>query len=260
MTLYEFIGDRLKSFPRVFDFAKRLRRLLGVRQDKLYLALNAYASNRPGDITFIQIGANDGLHNDPVREFALSGRWSGLMVEPLPGAFRRLILNYSYRKDLRVSFINCAVSDGSGRPLELFTFEDAFLASLPIRRQLSLQRKASVSRDHLMHFVKPGEASFIVKKVVPTLSFADLLTQLPAANDLNVVVIDVEGHERSIIMSMDFARDRPDLIVYEAIHADAGAEDIMRFLIAAGYVIIECGTDNIAVRKQWAELVSRAVA
>lgn len=260
MSVYEYVGDALKGWPRAFDFAKRIRRAVGLRPDPLFRALGAYSASKGARIGFIQIGANDGLFNDPVREFVLDGQWTGIMVEPLPAAFRRLILNYSYRSDLQVSFVNCAISDSTSGALKLFTFDDHFLLQLPIRRQLSLLRKASVSRDHILRFATPREQTFIVSKAVPTLSFADLVGQLPAGVSPDVVIIDVEGHEKAVIRGIDLKAYSPDLIVYEAIHAGSAGEEIRALLGGGGYTVLECGIDNIAVRPEWVDVVQRAIA
>jgi hypothetical protein len=40
--------------------------------------------------TFVQIGANDGMGDDPVRRHVFEDGWVGVLVEPLPDVFERL--------------------------------------------------------------------------------------------------------------------------------------------------------------------------
>ena len=68
------VGLSLRSNARTFDFTKRLHRLLCRRgsSDPVYRFL-LRISNQDRSTPFIQVGANDGLTNDAIREFAV---WS----------------------------------------------------------------------------------------------------------------------------------------------------------------------------------------
>src|SRR6266700_5808911 len=68
---------------------------------------------RGGPVFFVQIGANDGMHGDPLRSLILKhASWGGILVEPVPYAFERLKKNYAGRSNLH--FENVAVSDCAG--------------------------------------------------------------------------------------------------------------------------------------------------
>lgn len=41
-------------------------------------------------VTFIQVGAHDGTHNDPISTFRELPGWSGLLLEPNPKVWERL--------------------------------------------------------------------------------------------------------------------------------------------------------------------------
>ena len=56
------------------------------------LAVEAAADH---DFFFVQIGANDGVRNDPLWETVTRLRLRGLLVEPVPDLFARLKANYS---------------------------------------------------------------------------------------------------------------------------------------------------------------------
>src|SRR5438093_1498023 len=91
-------GSTLKSrreswrpWPRrlrnAIDRWRLVRRLAGRR------LLRAFAAEYPNAF-FIEIGSNDGEHDDHLRPFILSRPWSGIMVEPVPYVFERLRRNY----------------------------------------------------------------------------------------------------------------------------------------------------------------------
>src|SRR6266481_6003650 len=56
------------------------------------------------DLFFIQIGANDGVSNDPLYKFVIEYGWAGILVEPLPQVFEVLRRNYADKPNLK--FLN----------------------------------------------------------------------------------------------------------------------------------------------------------
>ena len=45
--------------------------------------------------TFVQIGSNDGMKNDPLNKYIRKNGWQGILVEPDLTNFRKLINNYA---------------------------------------------------------------------------------------------------------------------------------------------------------------------
>lgn len=81
------------------------------------LAVEALMSRRGDALSFVQVGANDGVFVDPLRQYILTRGWSGILVEPQADVFERLKENYADCAD-RLIFENVAVSLSS--QLELF--------------------------------------------------------------------------------------------------------------------------------------------
>ena len=55
------------------------------------------------DLLVIQIGANDGIQNDPLREYLKSpGKYKAILVEPLPFFIENLNTLYSNRNDIKI--------------------------------------------------------------------------------------------------------------------------------------------------------------
>jgi len=65
------------------------------------------ASSKP--FRFIQVGANDGIYGDPLRAYIERHHWHGILVEPQPDVFARLIENYSGSRE-NLIFKNIAIS------------------------------------------------------------------------------------------------------------------------------------------------------
>ena len=55
-------------------------------------------SNR--QIRFIQVGANDGVRFDDLFFIVTNNRWQGLVIEPLPTMYARLVSNYQDHKSI----------------------------------------------------------------------------------------------------------------------------------------------------------------
>ena len=65
-------------------------------------------------VRFVQIGANDGVTGDPLRELVLKHQLSGIFVEPLPDLFARLQANYAGHPG--AIFEQCAMGNRTGTP------------------------------------------------------------------------------------------------------------------------------------------------
>jgi FkbM family methyltransferase len=67
-------------------------------------------ASRP--LTFVQIGANDGVRCDPLHETVITHHWRGVLVEPIPDLFERLVENYPGASTL--TFENAALGTTNG--------------------------------------------------------------------------------------------------------------------------------------------------
>src|SRR5262245_40043917 len=75
-------------------------------------------------VTFVQIGAYDGIAGDPIRPIVLQkDSWWGVLVEPQSDTFNRLRENYVGQSS-RLQFLNVAVSDTSGEKILFYISEE----------------------------------------------------------------------------------------------------------------------------------------
>ena len=63
---------------------------------------------------FIQVGANDGSLNDPLRKFVIKKFLKGVMIEPQPEIFEKLKNNYEKFDLDGILFENIAIDNDSG--------------------------------------------------------------------------------------------------------------------------------------------------
>lgn len=182
------------------------------------------------DLFFIEIGANDGVSNDPVWPFVRDFQWSGLMIEPIPHVYEALAKNYSGFPGVKC--INAAVSQSDGDAtiytvrMEGSSFDKAHQFST-FRKEVLLSQQRNVANI----------ADLIVETRVPTLSFETLLRDhVPAGRTVDVLQIDVEGFDAEVIRMIDFAKLKPTLIHYEHCNLSKSDQvDCADRLAAQGY-------------------------
>jgi len=90
---------RKRMTGRAFKALNRLFSTRGYRLDRLdqlnfFEPLLYRRLARSPRFFFVQIGANDGVFCDPIRNFVTRNRVAGIVVEPLKDYFRKLSENY----------------------------------------------------------------------------------------------------------------------------------------------------------------------
>ena len=237
----------LKTRPRLYDWYIRMKRLRG-RKRSSFDFFDTFSKESGHPVSFVQIGANDGLRNDPIREFIVRDRWTGILIEPLPTAFIELKRNYHYLKNPYLFFVNAAISNEGGH-LSFWTFKEAFLAGLPLEKKMSYLRKSSFDPDHLRRFV-PDDRLFedIAESIqVPCLSIADVVKNHGLENKIDLLVVDAEGFESVIIPSIDFSVIKPKAIYFEFEHLGSEKVKVYQYLISNGYEMKEIKTEAVAI-------------
>jgi FkbM family methyltransferase len=219
--------------------AQRLRPL---PKRKLTFLLAAFARAYP-QASFIQIGANDGQLEDPLREFVVANPWRGILVEPVPYLFERLRRTYPLRDGLVLE--NLAISTHTSTQPFYYVRESAGEADVPGWHA----GLGSFSRDVVLKhaYAIPDLEQRLVTAVVPCLTFAALCDK-HHVQQLDLLHMDTEGYDYEILKLVDFERFRPRLLVYEHHHLSAADRAACRARLAAyGYEAIEEGLDVICV-------------
>jgi FkbM family methyltransferase len=233
------IAKLLKRLPPAFDVAARVRRM--VLRDPIHRRVRQF-SLLHSEVRFLQIGSNDGMSGDPIREFVVQNKtWRGAFVEPVPQIFSKLRRNYAYLKRPGLKFLNYAVSDRSGVQ-DFWKIRDDCLSEFALFANLI----GSFDRNHIVkHF--PGIAASKLERIhVPCKRYEDVLADA-GLDDVDLLNIDVEGHESRILRSIPFGRSNPQLIVFETSHmAHQLRDDIVLMLRRHGYSVEQYPIDCIA--------------
>jgi FkbM family methyltransferase len=200
-------------------------------------------------VTMLQVGANDGSMCDPIRKFVLQGKLKGIMLEPQPEVFIRLVDGYQSVEGL--TFINAALSDREGTmPLYLV---DPDLVS----QYKDLSGVASFSKDHVhkeiksnLHRLKLPKNSIdacVCSVEVGTLTY-EMIIQNYKISSLDLLMLDVEGFDYEAIMLFPFDIIKPKAVVYEYKHLSSKKREVIeKKLTSLGYYVFYAKNDALFV-------------
>lgn len=75
--------------------------------------MNQYNTIKDGKLNFLQIGAMDGIKHDDLHRYVKSNSWTGVLVEPLPDMFEKLVENYQNSSGLKFECSAITNEDGT---------------------------------------------------------------------------------------------------------------------------------------------------
>lgn len=192
-------------------------------------------------VFFVQIGANDGRANDPLNRFVMRFNWHGILLEPLPEVFDALKQTYARQPHLHL--LNAALADKDGSQtiytvrMDESTFKKAHQFS-------SFRKDAVLSQTNWI----PDVAQRIEERPVRCVCF-DTLLQYAGQNEIDLLQIDAEGYDYTILKMIDFSRLKPAIINYECGLMDKDQrEEIAVLLIKQGYKMSQGDMDGLAYR------------
>jgi FkbM family methyltransferase len=187
-----------------------------------------FSENFP-EAVVVQIGANDGVSGDPLAAAFSKSRWSGLLVEPVPYLYERLVAHY--RDQPRVRIERAAVSTREGEAplyrLRIVPGESPewFNQLATLDREVLLKHRSSI----------PEIDSLIIEERVPTVRLDSLLAG-HGISAIDFLVIDTEGHDLEVLRSLDLKRFRPRLLMFEHQHlSETDKQTAYALLKTAGY-------------------------
>lgn len=174
--------------------------------------LRAY-SRFQRNVFFIQIGANDGVTLDPFQRYLGTKDWAGIRVEPVPHLFEKLAKNSMGFP--RVILENSAIADRDGE-LEFFSLPPMPESEKP---PIWFDLVGSLSREMVEQSARllPEPYRSVCSQKVQALTFESLCKK-HQVNHMDVLYIDAEGHDYSILKQVDLKKYRPQVILFEQQH------------------------------------------
>jgi FkbM family methyltransferase len=192
---------------------------------------------RVPDLFFVQIGAHDGVDDDPIRTMVARYHWGGLLVEPQPDVFAHLVRNYESEPQL--IFENAAIAARDG------------ITTLYVPEEGPLQAAGTclASLNEAVVRQRIGLKAPIRKIRVPALTLRSLLAKHHIAR-VDLLQIDAEGYDFELIKMLDDAGiDLPPLVHFE--HANLSRsvrQDCFEHLASRHYRLARDEIDAIAYR------------
>jgi len=188
---------------------------------------------RPSGGFFVELGANDGLAQSNTYLLQQKFGWTGLLIEPSQARFLECVRNRSFGHRPSFRCVAC-VDSGYDQPFVAMQYSDLMTVSL------GLDLSAEAAARHAQaggQFLPSPDQSHRFGAVARTLT--SLLEEVAAPTRFDLLSLDVEGNELSILRGLDFGRYRPRWILVEA-----RSEELVQFLVAHGYHLAEVLTDN----------------
>lgn len=223
---------------------ERIRpRLPGEEFNVLDLALVCLNRRREGRVRFVQIGANDGVREDPCYAWITRFPWKGILVEPQPELVHALRRLHAGNADIHIA--QAVIAEAPGRATLHYLRKDprtpawaSGIASLSKAAILGHRRKIAAF-DELLGSLE-----------VEALTLEQLLERC-GLDDLDLLQIDAEGYDYRILATLDFGRRRPPVVCYE--HVNLTPEDnaaCRELLSAQGYRFASWLGDTVACQPE----------
>jgi FkbM family methyltransferase len=219
-----------------------------VTLDPLDLILTNY-DGRGEKITVLQIGACDGITNDPIHRHVAKGAARAILVEPNPYSFERLQKNYAGIEN--VTLIQSAIGELDGEA-QLYRMKRTGIADS--ETDLTLQI-ASFYKEHLKHHGK--KADQIERIAVPCRSLSSLVAEL-GLSKIDLLQIDAEGFDAAVVRMALKLPVLPFCINFEHTHLRrADRRPLFDLLKANGYLLGHDDWNVLALQgplmEQWKE-------
>lgn len=204
------------------------RRLPPITLEPLDLILANYEIRGQG-MTILQVGACDGVNNDPIHHCVTRASTRAILIEPNPLAFSRLRQTYSGLPN--VTLVQAAIGERDGEAY-LYRVKSTGISDEEIDLTLQL---ASFSREHLEYHGK--KAHEIERIAVPCRTLASLVDEL-GLEKIDLLQIDAEGFDANVVRMALSMPILPDCINFEHIHLpNADRRTLFDLLKASGYAL-----------------------
>lgn len=187
---------------------------------------------RRGTGFYVELGANDGLTQSNTYLLQRRFGWSGLLIEPSQARYLECIRNRSFGNRPSFRCVACVNPE----------FEEPFL-SMQYSDLMSVSLDLDLSFDDAVGHAARGrtflhslEQSHRFGAVACTLTA--LLEEVSAPRDFDLLSLDVEGNELSVLRGLDFSRYKPRWILVEV-----RSREISDYLEVRGYHLAKVLSD-----------------
>lgn len=223
--------------------------LIGIRPKMVINRVRDFLLSRLGNDTvhYVHVGANDGVMDDPVYKIAEARNWSGVLIEPNPRYFADLSNRYEGRKNF--TLVNCGVSDKAGT-LKLHHLSEVGEAKYPAWARGCATLDRTRLETVLRGVAEPDDGDIESTQIeVRTLSS---ILKSAKVTTTDLLVVDVEGHELSVLKGASLPKIKPKAILIESNGKnEKDNAQIRAHLVKAGYTLRRLGDDIFGYSKDF---------
>ena len=213
---------------------RSVRRRWQTRHDQFEIIIEQYSENDAG-FYLIQIGACDGVMDDPIHKWIKKYRWNGILVEPQKLEFEKLRATYKDHPNLK--FENVAIAEEDGNRI-LYKYKTNKI-------------KADWQRGIASLLAKPDlEAQGLTEtETVECITFDNLIKRNNVSR-IDLLQIDTEGYDFHLLKLFNFRSLKPRLVRFEHRHLGFFISILSHlYLKQYGYRIFVMEFDTAAVLK-----------
>ena len=208
------------------------------------LCVQFLMSVRGTNLKFIQVGANDGVFNDPLRRYILEFPWRGILVEPQPDVFAKLRANYAESGD-RLIFENAAIAAGTSE-IKMYRPSSSVPNAVYANSVSSINEKLTARQLGL----KKGD----LEQISVPCATLDQLIEKHGMTDIDLLQIDAEGYDFKVLRTLDLSKQSPLIIQFE--HGQlqySEVDEVVQYLSRHNYSILYGGRqiDTVAIHASY---------
>lgn len=194
-----------------------------------------YFANAGPDFVFVQVGANDGVTEDPIYPYVSKYKLKGIVIEPVPDVFALLKENY---RGLPVTCLNIAIGD------PLLTFYAPKRNRLTGANAYKNTRTASFNKDIVRRSLKVANADELIEAVPVEVRRFEEVMRDNGIERIDFLQIDCEGYDFEVLMQA-LKNHRPRVINFENEFL-TDKEECNAMLRSLGYKVFDSEADTVA--------------
>lgn len=207
------------------------------RNAEKYLSVLEGAISVKKPFNIIQVGANDGRHNDPIYDFVRSHRNSTniILIEPLQTLIPHLKENYSFHPSVEI--INKAVAtDNNTSFIRLFRVKKKYWDYINVKYgkdwpDYRVPTGVTTSdKDRLIRWVSENVQSDVEPEEIiesfksETIHPGSAIDQSEIVDEVQLLQVDTEGMDDEIVYTFLYNNIHPDIINIESKHLSEDRE------------------------------------
>ena len=209
--------------------------------------------NNEERINIVQIGANDGVHGDPLHEFIKKyhKKINLIAIEPQIKAYEELKENYKGFKN--IYFFNGCIGDGKDR--FFYSLNDNF-KKLVGKKDIKIDGVSSFEKQNLIRRLETYKIKNYEKYLKQEKIKSHLLTKVIIDLDfdptkIHLLQIDAEGYDDQVIYNSEIQKNHFRFINYEFKNlSEERITNLHDYLHKSGYEVLRWNkSDEIAIKQ-----------